>query len=287
MLLATAGLGRTIVDVSARTLLQRVAPSDMLARVFGLVEALAMAALAVGSLLVAALVAIGGVSLALVGIGLLLPLTLLAFGRSLLDVDRHATVPVVQIGLLRSLPLFAPLPPQTLESAAHALERLDVPAGTVVIREGEDGDRFYVIADGSIQVTRAGHVLATLERGDGFGEVALLRSSPRNATCTAITEATLYALEREEFLAVVTGHPRSEEAAERLAATALRMALERRRESSATSQSSRCGVESHSAPSAVTSTSSSSPMYPRPGTAVPYSTVKTFPSSTKPSGEVP
>jgi MFS family permease len=217
VLLAAAGLGRTFVDVSARTLLQRVAPADMLARVFGIVESMSMAALAVGSLAVVGLVAIGGVTLALVGIGLTLPLALAAFGRSLFEVDWHADVPVVQIGLLRSLPLFAPLPPQTLESTARLLERVDVPAGAVVIREGDSGDRFYVITDGSIEVTRAGRSLATLGRGDGFGEIALLRSTPRTATCTAVAASVVYALEREAFLAVVTGHPRAGAEAERLA----------------------------------------------------------------------
>jgi hypothetical protein len=218
VLLATAGLGRAILDVGARTLLQRVAPPDMLSRVFGLVEAISMGALAVGSLGVAVLVAIGGVPLALIGIGMLLPLAVLVGGRSLLDIDRHADVPVVEIGLLRSLRLFSPLPPQTLESTARSLVRLEVPAGTVVIREGDEGDRFYAVADGAIEVTREGRLLATLERGDGFGEIALLSSSPRNATCTAITDATLFALERDDFIAVVTGHPRSEDAARRLAA---------------------------------------------------------------------
>jgi len=219
VLLATAGLGRAMLDVGARTLLQRVAPPDMLARVFGLVEAISMAALAVGSLGVTLLVAVGGVPLALLGIGLLLPLAVLAGGRSLLDIDRHADVPVVEIGLLRSLPLFSPMAPHALESTAHALERMDVSAGSTVIREGEEGDRFYVIADGSVEVTHAGRPLATLARGDGFGEIALLRAAPRNATCTAVTDSTLYALQRDDFLAVVTGHPSSGAEAERLATT--------------------------------------------------------------------
>lgn len=218
VLLAAAGLGRAMLDVGARTLLQRVAPPDMLARVFGLVEAISMAALAVGSLGVAALVAIGGVPVALIGVGLLLPLAVLVGGRDLRDIDRNADVPVVEIGLLRSLSLFAPLPPQTLESAARSLVRVEAAAGTVVIREGEAGDRFYAVADGVVEITRAGQVVNHVERGDGFGEVALLRSAPRNATCTAVTDTTLYALERDDFLAIVTGHPRSEEAAERLAA---------------------------------------------------------------------
>lgn len=139
------------------------------------------------------------------------------FGRSLFEVDRHADVPVVQIGLLRSLPLFAPLPPQTLESTARLLQRADLPAGAVVIREGDPGDHFYVIADGSIEVTRSGRSVATLGRGDGFGEIALLRSTPRTATCSATTESVVYALERDAFLTVVTGHPRAGVEAERLA----------------------------------------------------------------------
>ena len=219
LLLATAGLGRTFVDVSAQTLLQRVAPPDMLARVFGIVEALSMAALAVGSLYVTVLVALGGVPLALLGVGLVLPFTLLVFGRSFLDVDRHAVVPIVEIGLLRMLPMFGALPPQTLESTARLLERVEAPAGTVVIREGDDGDRFYVVADGAIEVVRGGEKLTSLERGQGFGETALLRSAPRNATCTATEDTVLFALERDEFLEVVTGHPRARAEAEQLVAT--------------------------------------------------------------------
>lgn len=216
-LLATAGVGRTFVDVSGQTLLQRVAPPDMLARVFGIVEALSMAALAVGSLYVTALVALGGVSLALLGVGVMLPLVILVFGRSLLDVDRHATVPVVQIGLLRMLPLFGSLPPRTLESTARLLQRVEVPSGTAVIREGEVGDRFYVVADGAIGVTRAGHHVATLGRGEGFGEIALLHATPRTATCVASADSVLFSLERGDFLEVLTGHPRARAEAEALA----------------------------------------------------------------------
>jgi hypothetical protein len=110
----------------------------LLARVFGVVEALSMAALLIGSLLVTALVALGGLSLALVGIGLVLPLVVLAFGRSLFDVDRDATVPVVEIGLLRSLPLFAPLPAPQLEAVARSLQRTEVSRGTCVALRRDD-----------------------------------------------------------------------------------------------------------------------------------------------------
>jgi MFS family permease len=216
-----AGLGRAILGVGTRTLLQRVSPPDMLARVFGIVEAISMGALALGSLGVAALVAVGGVSLALVGVGVVLPLAVLVGGRSLFDVDRRADVPVVEVGLLRSLPLFSPLSPEKLEALARALDRMETRAGEVVIREGDDGDRFYLIADGEVAVTSNGTLLRTLTRGDGFGEIALLRAIPRTATCRATTDATLYGLRREDFLRAVTGHPRAAGAAEHLASSRL------------------------------------------------------------------
>jgi MFS family permease len=217
LLLALAGVGRVVLDVSARTLLQRVAPAHALARVFGLLEGIAMAALAAGSLVVAALVALGGIRAALLGIGLLLPLAVLAAGRELLSIDRHATVPVVQIGLLRSLPLFAPLDPVTLEALARRLVRVDASDGTAVILEGDSGDRFYVIASGAIRIERGGATVAELTRGDGFGEIALLRDVPRNASCIADGDVTLYALDKLTFVEALTHHPSVRYEAERLA----------------------------------------------------------------------
>lgn len=150
----------------------------------------------------------------------MLPLAVLVGGRSLFDVDRRADVPVVEVGLLRSLLLFSPLSGEKLEALARALERTDTRAGEVV-REGDDGDRFYVIADGEVAVTSNSTQLRTLARGDGFGEIALLHAIPRTATCTATTDATLYGLARDDFLAAVTGHPRSARAFEQLALSRL------------------------------------------------------------------
>src|SRR5262245_18225169 len=150
VLLAVAGGARATFDVGARTLLQRVARPDLLARVFGLLEGVQMAAFAIGSLLAPILVWLGGLPLAFGFLAALLPVFALASGRSLIDIDRHATVPVVQVALLRSMPLFAPLPPPTLESLARSLEPLAVPAGVDVIREGEAGDRYELIADGEV-----------------------------------------------------------------------------------------------------------------------------------------
>jgi MFS family permease len=221
VLLMFAGLGRAILGVGTRTLLQRVSPPDMLARVFGVVEAISMGALALGSLGVTVLVAIGGVPLALIGIGCVIPLAVLAGGKSLFDVDRRADVPVVEIGLLRSLRLFSPLSAEKLEGLARALERRETRAGDIVIREGEDGDCFYVIAAGEVAVTSNATEPRTLQRGDCFGEIALLHPVPRTATCTATTDGTLFSLSRAHFLGAVTGHPRSAAGARQLAASRL------------------------------------------------------------------
>jgi cyclic nucleotide-binding protein/MFS transporter len=211
-MLVLLGGALSVFDVTARTLLQRAAPANVLGRVFGLVEGLQAGAIASGALVAASLIAIGGAGSCAVGLAIVLPLAAALSGRRLLEIDRHATVPIVEIGLLRSMSLFATLPPPTLESVARAMRPSELPAGAVVIRQGEVGDDFYAIADGSVAVMRDGAQVATLARGDGFGELALLLDRPRNATVTTLTRARLYSLSREEFVPAVTGHPRAAQA---------------------------------------------------------------------------
>jgi hypothetical protein len=213
VLLVLSGAGRVVMDVGLRTLVQRTTPSEVLGRVFGLLEGLGMAGLALGALLIPPLVALGGSKAALIGAGLLLPALGLLMARRLIAVDRSAKVPVVEIALLRSMGLFASLPAPAIEGLARALERVELTAGTVVMHQGEEGDRFYAIAEGEVEVIRDGAPVARLGRSAGFGEIALLEDVPRTATVTALTDVRLYALEKGPFVTAVTGHAPAAQAA--------------------------------------------------------------------------
>ena len=214
VLIGVAGVGRPLIDVAGRTLLQRVVPDRVLSRVFGVLEGLYMAGLAVGLAVIPALFALIGVRATFVVAGAFLPVLFLLLSRRLAEVDASATVPETRLTLLRSLPIFAPLPAPTIERVASRLIPLEANAGTPIVRQGEPGDRFYIISDGEVIVSRDNRDVASLGGGGFFGEIALLRDAPRNATVTARTNVRFYALERDDFLEVVTGHPQSAEAAE-------------------------------------------------------------------------
>jgi hypothetical protein len=217
VLLVVANAARSLFDVSGRTLLQRTSSPAVLGRIFGVLEGVNALGLALGALLVPVLVHVGGTTGALIGVGALMPLALILLLPIALGADARATVPVVQIALLRAMSLFRPLQPPSLEATARALEQLPAPAGHVLIREGEVGDSFYAIADGTVRVQTASGFTTTLGRGDGFGEIALLRGVPRTATVTAETDALLYRLSRDDFLTAVTGMAEAHEAARALA----------------------------------------------------------------------
>jgi MFS family permease len=189
-LLTVAGTSRALLDVASRSLLQRSVPAQSLGRVFGLVEGLTMAGLAIGAALVPVLVHLGGSRLALLGIAALLPLAAAAGGRALFSLDTQAPVPVVQIALLRSLPKFADLPGSALERLASALVPVEVPAGTVLIRPGQEEDACYAIAAGQFDVIQDGRFIRRCERGEEVGQTAL----PRIVSVIARTDATVYKL---------------------------------------------------------------------------------------------
>ena len=199
-----------------RSLLQRSVPAQSLGQVFGLVEGLTFAGLAIGAVFVPVLVHLGGSPLALLGVAAVLPLAAAAGGRALFSLDAQAPVPVVQIAL-RSTPLFAELPAPALEGVAAALTPAEVPAGEAVIRQGEQGDAYYLIAAGQFDVVQDGRLLRRCGRGEGVGEIALLHAVTRTASVVARTDVTVYKLAREPFLTAVLGHAATERQARTIA----------------------------------------------------------------------
>ena len=209
------GVGNSLVDVAGFTLVQRAVPDEVLARVFGVLQFFVLSSLGIG--------------------GLLAPVLIDALrDRERADHDRHlparargpvrahvtkidaqAAAPETQeLRILTGVPIFAPLPGTAIEHIAGRLVPLRIEPGTVIVREGDAGDRFYVIVEGEVEVTAEGKPVSTLAPGGYFGEIALLKDVPRTATVTAKTPLVLYALEREDFLSTVTGHAPSAKAAE-------------------------------------------------------------------------
>jgi len=221
ILLAVAGAGHLLLEVATRTLLQRSVPPRLIGRIFGVLEGFTMAGLAIGALLVPALAHLGGSRLAVLGVAAVLPLAAVAGGRAVFRLDAGTAVPVVEIALLRSLPLFAELPAPAIEGLAAALRPVRLEAGAVLIRQGDPGDAYFAIAAGELDAEQDGHFLGRYGRGDGVGEIALLRAVPRTATVTAHTAATVYQLDRDLFLTAVLGHAPTRRQAEDIAAARL------------------------------------------------------------------
>ena len=221
VLLAVAGAGHLLLEVATRTLLQRSVPPRLIGRIFGVLEGFTMAGLAIGALLVPALAHLGGSRLAVLGVAAVLPLAAVAGGRAVFRLDAGTAVPVVEIALLRSLPLFAELPAPAIEGLAAALRPVRLEAGAVLIRQGDPGDAYFAIAAGELDAEQDGHFLGRYGRGDGVGEIALLRAVPRTATVTAHTAATVYQLDRDLFLTAVLGHAPTRRQAEDIAAARL------------------------------------------------------------------
>ena len=215
------GVANTLVDVAGLTLLQRAAPDEVRARVFGVLESVFLGTIGIGAVIAPLLTSAFGPRGALIAAGAGLSVLALLFWRPLGVADTGAAVPESELALLRSIAIFAPLPLLTLEQVASRLSRVRVPAGEVVFRRGDTGDRFYVIGDGEVTVTLDGQPPVPLGPGGYFGEIALLREVPRTATVTARTDVELYALERDVFIAAVTGYAPSAEAADAVIASHL------------------------------------------------------------------
>jgi MFS family permease len=213
--LAVLGIGNSIVDVNALTIMQRAVPDAVLGRALGALDGLLLATLGLGAIAAPVLIDAVGPEAALIATGALLPLLALLTRPRLRELDRTTAAPG-PTSLLRGVPILAVLPEPVLERLARDAAPMTFAAGAPIVREGEAGDRFYVVESGEVEIL--GRRFA---RGEAFGEIALLRDVPRTATATAVTDVELVALEREPFVAAVTGHAPSAAAADTVIAARL------------------------------------------------------------------
>ena len=199
------GVGNSIVDINAFTVLQRVVPGAVMARVFGAVESLLIAGMALGALLMPLFIATVGLRSGLAILGGVVAVAALAGVHGLNRIDRTTLAPS-KLSLIANNEILGPLSESVQEQLARALIEVKVPSGQAVIEQGAPGDRFYLIESGTAEVTVNGNLVHRYGPGDSFGEIALLRDVPRQATVLAVDDLTLYALERDVFLDAVTGH---------------------------------------------------------------------------------
>ena len=175
--------------------------------------------MAIGSFVATAILSLIGLRPAFLVVGAILPVLVLVAHRRLIEMDSEVA-PAPQLALIDGVAIFAPLSLVAKERIASHLVQVDVAAGDVVIRAGEVGDRFYIVGNGGLTID-VGSRGVRAGPGDFFGEIALLRDVPRTATVRADTDARLYALERHDFLAIVTGHPLAHTKAHAVAAARL------------------------------------------------------------------
>jgi MFS family permease len=216
--LAVLGLGNSVVDVSAVTLLQRTTPRAVAGRVFGLLDAALIGALGLGSVATPLLVHLIGVRASLVVAGAILPVFAIATRALLAEVDRSAAVPDEQLEAISTVPFLDVLPVQQKEALAVALERVELPAGSTLFTRGQPGDQLYIVSAGTIEIDLPEG--PKVEHAPTFtGEIALLRDVPRTATVRIVEDATLWALDGGRFLEAVVGHTRSSSTADAIVAS--------------------------------------------------------------------
>ena len=204
------------VNLGLDTLPQRLADEGIVSRVFATIDAALIASMSVGSVVAPVLLALVGLRGTLVTLGVVVAVYAFATLPRMRRLDQRLQAPP-DAAVLAAVPIFAPLPPSSVEGLARASERRRVAAGEAVVVEGEPAHEFFVVLAGEVEVTQAGQVLRREGPGEVFGEIGLLRDVPRTATVTAVTDVELLVLGRKPFLETVSGTLESLRAAEDLA----------------------------------------------------------------------
>ncbi|HEX3337263.1 MAG TPA: MFS transporter [Jatrophihabitans sp.] len=208
------GIGNAMVDVTAFTLIARMVPNAVLARVFGVLESVGALAVGIGYLVAPLLIGLLDTRSALVAVGVVAPAVCLVWWRRLSAIDRSVAVRTDDIMLLRQVPMLRPLPVPVIEQLAQGLHRTELRPGEAVFEAGSTGDSFYVVAGGTVRVLDGDRLVRTMGRGEGFGEIALLGNTTRTMTVRAVGSVQLYGIRRSDFLPAVTSIRDARSAAE-------------------------------------------------------------------------
>jgi len=203
--LFATGISNSVLDISGFTLVQREVRNEDRMTVFGLLEGVLGVGLLAGSLVAPGLVAAFGARGAFVVAGVILPLLALATWRPIVHRIGRTTVAPEHLALLRRNALFAPLPLTALDRLAESLVPMSFEAGEVLMRKGEPGEHYFLIAEGEAEVSDDGRLLGTCGPGDGVGEIALLHRVPRTATVVARARGGGFTIDARAFLEAVAG----------------------------------------------------------------------------------
>ena len=221
LMFGVIGVANVFDDVGVYSSLQQVIPPRLMGRALGVRRGLLLLSMGLGSAVTPWLIDAWGARGTLIATGLLLVALAAAFLPRLTAIDGKISAPGPDLTLLRQVSFFHPLPFAIVEHLTSELQSATYQPGDVIIRDGEPGERFYIIAEGRARAAKDGMQLREMGSGESFGEIALLRRIPRTATVTALSRMEARTLAREEFLAAVTGNPESVERAEAVVSTRL------------------------------------------------------------------
>lgn len=201
---AVLGATGAVIYAIAPTLVQRGVSREAMVPAIATLQSLYLVGEAAGAVITPVLLSSLGVAATFSLVGGVAGLVTLVAWPQLRGADKLSDEDAAKLAVIRAAPMLQPLPALALEQLARAAVRVALPAGCEVFRQGDRGDRFYVIAAGLAEVAVDGRRVATLGPGGSFGEIALLHKVPRSSTVTAREDLDLVAIEGEEFLSALS-----------------------------------------------------------------------------------
>jgi MFS family permease len=213
-LVGVMGAGLALVEIGTRTLLQRSCNEVLTSRMFGVQESTVLLASALGATIAGVAIAQHDLTVVSVVLGVVTAVTLTGAVASLRSLERvRVAVDRQVLDALSAVPFLEPLPVPTVERLAEGLEHRTVPAGTTIVRQGDEGHHFFVVLEGCVDYLVDGAPAGNECAPTSFGEVALVRDVPRTASAIARTTCRLAVIERPAFLAAIERSARSRQGA--------------------------------------------------------------------------